>query len=269
MKKDDKIIKVIKMSLNKEKIRNSLKSEYKDIAIIVLDSIDSTNNEAKRLISAGKRGVFAVIANEQTAGRGRGEHSFYSPGETGIYMSLVTTPELPIEKAVLSTVAAAVAVCEAIESMTDKKPMIKWVNDIFVDCKKVCGILTESVSDPQAVSHPSIVTGIGINVSTVDFPDEIKAFAGSVNTEKLDRNAMIAEIINRLIHYSVNLSDEKIKTYYRSHSLVLGKRITFRQNSQKYSAKAVEIGPDCSLTVELDNGTLKTLTSGEISIKLK
>jgi BirA family biotin operon repressor/biotin-[acetyl-CoA-carboxylase] ligase len=256
------------MPLNEKAIKNRLKKEYGNTDIIILDSVDSTNNEAKRLISGGKGGVFAVIADSQTAGRGRGSHGFYSPAGTGIYLSLVTSPDLPPEKAVRATAAAAVAVCRAIESLTDKKPQIKWVNDIFVDGRKVCGILTEAISNTKSGKNPDIVTGIGVNVSTADFPDEVKAVAGSLSDGKIDRSLLAAEIINNLLDCFANLESEEIIGYYRAHSLVTGKQITFEQNGVKYSAKAVEIGSDCSLTVELPDKTRRTLFSGEISIKL-
>jgi len=256
------------MYLSGEKIKNALKPEYKNIKILVFDSIDSTNNEAKRLISAGENSVFAVISESQTAGRGRQNRSFYSPGETGIYMTVVLKPDLPVGKAVKITVAAAVAVCETIEKLTDKKPEIKWVNDIFVGGKKVCGILTEAVPHSNG-GNPSVVTGIGINVSTESFPDEIKSVAGSLNAKDVDRNILIADIINRLLSFSENLENERITDSYRSRSFVLGRKISFEQNAQSFTAEAIGIDENCGLIVKLADGTLKTLTSGEISIKLR
>lgn len=103
------------------------------------ESIDSTNTYCKRLLADGKGGEFLIIANNQTAGRGRQGKTFYSPSETGIYFSLVIRPDTSLQNAVTATTAASVAVCKAIEKLTDLKPKIKWVNDVYLNGKKVCG----------------------------------------------------------------------------------------------------------------------------------
>ena len=108
-------------------------------------TVDSTNTEAKRLLNAGYRGNFLVVADEQTAGRGRQGKQFYSPRGTGIYMTVVVHHGRRLQDAVSVTTAAGVAVCRAIEELTDKHPQIKWVNDVYIDDKKICGILTEAV----------------------------------------------------------------------------------------------------------------------------
>ena len=130
--------------LNAQEIKKSLSF---DCRVEYYKTLDSTNNVAKRIIAEGEDDVLLVVGEEQTAGRGRQGKSFYSPGGTGIYMSLVVHPMIELQNAVTATTAAAVAVCRAIESLTDKKPMIKWVNDVYLNGKKICGILTEAVTD--------------------------------------------------------------------------------------------------------------------------
>ena len=113
----------------------------------MLKSVDSTNNEAKRMTANGFRENALIVANEQTKGRGRLGREFYSPKNTGIYMSFLLSTDVKISDAVQITTATAVAVVRAIESLTDLRPMIKWVNDVYLGNKKVCGILTEAVTD--------------------------------------------------------------------------------------------------------------------------
>lgn len=235
-----------------------------DIEVICYPSIDSTNNEAKRLISAGKENVFLVTADEQTAGRGRQGKSFYSPPLTGVYMTLVLHPMKPIVSAVSTTTAAAVAVCRAIENLTDKKPEIKWVNDVFLGGKKICGILTEAVTDFETQTATSVVIGIGMNIRTVNFPDDVEN-AASLNYD-IRRSDLIAEIANELCKVADSPACEYMD-YYRSHSMLIGHQINFIKNGVVTPATAVAIEQNGGLTVRLENGELLTLTSGEISVR--
>lgn len=234
------------------------------IELIHLNSVDSTNNEAKRLIAAGRKDAFLTVANEQTNGRGRQGKSFYSPKDTGIYMSLAYRPAGEIRDSVYITAAAAVCVCKAIERLTDKLPEIKWVNDVYVDNKKICGILTEAMSDPQG--NYWVIVGIGINVSTVSFPADAEN-AGSLNV-KIDKAALVDEITGCLLSAIAADNGFGFINYYRSHSLVLGKKIKTLQNEQTELAKAVAIDDNCALIVETEDGKLKTLRSGEISLRI-
>ena len=154
--------------------------------IIYYDEIDSTNEEAKRLLREGKAGPGAVIvARRQSAGKGRGGKSFFSPGGSSVYESFVLKPtENPAEQRI--TVFAAIAVCHAIEKTTSYKTIIKGINDVLVDGRKVCGILAENIKE-------GTVLGIGVNVNLCenDFPDEIKEIAGSLQLDEETRTAFI------------------------------------------------------------------------------
>ena len=148
-----------------------------------LEEIDSTNRYVKQLGAAGAPEGRVVIANRQSAGRGRLGRSFFSPGEKGIYMSVLLRPEIELERAVLITSMAAVAVARAIERVSDIPAKIKWVNDIFLNRKKVCGILTESGINAETGKLEYAVLGIGVNVGSMEFPEELKGIATSVSNE--------------------------------------------------------------------------------------
>lgn len=243
----------------------SIKSYLKnDIDVICLDCVDSTNNECKRMLADGQYGVFLVTADEQTAGRGRQGKTFYSPIATGVYFSLVIRPHAALTNAVTATTAASVAVCKAIEQLTDKQPKIKWVNDVYVDNKKICGILTEAITNFEEGIVDSVIIGIGINISTHSFPDGVDN-AGCLNAD-VDRNRLIAKTVDELLHIAGG-DYKSFIDYYRSHSLVIGERIKFIQNSKVTPATAIEIDETGGLVVKLDDGTVTTLRSGEISIR--
>ena len=133
--------------LSSEGIRLYLNEEFRDIPLAVYKTIESTNTEAKLLAVQNADHGTIIVSEEQTKGRGRFGRDFFSPSESGIYMSIILKPKLNIENSVLVTTATAVAVCEAIDKFTDQEPQIKWVNDIFIGDKKVCGILTEAVTN--------------------------------------------------------------------------------------------------------------------------
>lgn len=235
-----------------------------DMDVLYYPVIDSTNNCCKRLLADGKEGVFLVAADEQSAGRGRQGKSFYSPALTGIYFSLAVRPRSSLQNAVTATTAAAVAVCRAIENLTDKRPKIKWVNDVYLDGKKICGILTEAITNFEEGVVDSVIIGIGINIKTIDFPDSAGQ-AGSLNAN-VSRSALIAEITNRLME-TVGGDYNTFIDYYRSHSMVIGEKIKFIQNGKVTLATALEIDERGGLTVMLENGEKTVLRSGEISIR--
>lgn len=254
--------------LNGEKISKFLSFSA---PIEVLEQIDSTNKYLKAKASALPQGA-AVIANAQTEGRGRYDRVFYSPENCGIYMSVLLRPEVSAKDAVLITAAAAVCVCEAIEKLFGKKCGIKWVNDILLDSKKICGILAESVINPQKGKIERTVVGIGINVYPPQngFDKEIKDIAGFVTEERKEnlRNILCAEIINRMVDYANNIGKKEFLDKYRSRSIVVGKRINVVSDDGLIPATAILIDEDCRLLVEYDDKRREYLNSGEIGIKL-
>ncbi len=246
--------------LSEKSIKENLKS---DLEVLYFETIDSTNTKAKELLKNGKENDFIVVANEQTNGRGRQGKSFYSPNGTGIYMSVAFHPDMPLQNVVTSTTAASVAVCKAIEKLTDIKPKIKWVNDIYIGENKVCGILTESVTDLHYEIATGMVVGIGLNIKTTDFPKDILN-AGSLGVD-IDRAKLIATIADELLNIVLRDYSDFID-YYREHSMLLGREIFYIENGIKTYATAVSIDEKGGFVVKTDDG-LKTLRSGEITVR--
>jgi len=188
--------------------------------IHIFDCLESTNITAKEMSLSGAEHGTVILADSQTAGKGCRGKSFFSPQNHGLYMSFILDAErLPLNTPTLVTVFAAVAVCEAIEAITDKTPKVKWVNDIFQDGKKICGILTESVIGAQSHNIRNIVLGIGINFNTPksDFPEELQEIAGSLfeaQSPSVTRNHLAAEIINRVVYPYSQYNEKELLDKY-------------------------------------------------------
>lgn len=248
--------------ISTSRIESLLRHEFE---VLHYTTIDSTSNACKALLKNGTKKMPLIIADEQTAGRGRQGKGFYSPKDDGLYFSFVLRCEKSIENAVAVTTATSVAVCRAIEHLTDKKPQIKWVNDIYLDGKKICGILVEGIADKDKNIVDSVVVGIGINISTSTFPDSVEN--GGCLGADVDRNSLISEIVNCLT--DIAFSDySAFIDYYREHSLVIGKDITFIQNGVSTNATALGIDSTGGLIVTLESTEQKILHSGEISVRL-
>lgn len=247
--------------LNADEILNFAENKIK---VFYQETVDSTNNYAKRILADDECSEFLAVSAQQTAGRGRQGKVFYSPKGTGVYMSLVVHPDSPLQNAVSATTAAAVAVCRAIEKITDKHPGIKWVNDVFLDGKKVCGILTEAVSDFESATVSSVIIGIGINIKTSDFPDSVEN--GGCLGADVSRAKLVAAVSDELLKI-VNGSYGDFIDYYRSRSIVIGKNIRFLENGVWKEAKAAGVDDFGGLEIILPDGELQTLRSGEISIR--
>ena len=250
----------------------SERSQFYANKIQVHKSLESTNKTAKEMAVAGAEHGTIIIADCQTMGRGRYSRNFFSPSGGGLYMSIVLRPEAMHFKNPTSVTAfAAVSVCEAIESISTKVPRIKWVNDIFIDGKKVCGILTEAVTDFESGGLDWVVLGIGINVHTrtEDFPCDLQSIATSIYPdEKMygARNRLSAEIINRILGFETLPSETEIFEKYKKRLMVLGKKITVIQNQVEYKATAIDVDSVGHLVVKNESGERITLSSGEIRI---
>lgn len=246
--------------------------------VMVFDEIDSTNDEAKRLLEQDDvaDGTY-LIANHQTAGRGRQGHSFYSPADTGLYVSMIRTDPDVLHPVTLSklTLAAAVATAEAIEEAVGVSPQIKWVNDLFYRDRKVCGILTESVGwlddRPRAV-----VIGIGINCSTTLFPEDITDTAGALTSgdiDFIDRNRLAVALRSRLLYWTEHLADPDLLKEYRARSFLTEKEVSFTRNRATYRGIVQDIDDQGRLLVQLTSALLPespnqliALDSGEVQI---
>ncbi len=236
--------------LNKEKILNAL--EYA-LPVTLFDVTDSTNLRLKEMCRSGDTRVQLLCADHQTAGRGRLGRSFLSPEKTGVYMSLL----LPLPKDALPlTIRAAVAVCRAVEEVTGKHLLIKWVNDLFLNRKKVCGILAEGVEDMA-------VLGIGLNVKMPrgGFPGV--PVAGALEADE-DRETLIGRIS---FHVLKTMEEEKgsILSFYRERMLLTGKEITFMHSGQEKNARVLGVDDKGGLVVQTAQG-MEILRTGEVSI---
>lgn len=251
--------------LSAEVIRAYLPEELKSNHITVLKTVDSTNNYAKKAAADGAANGTMIAADTQTAGRGRRGNSFYSPAGTGLYMTVILRHDFFNEDTDLITICAGCAVCMAIEALTDKAPLIKWVNDIFLDGKKICGILSEATFDFEAKTMDSVVVGIGLNLTTDVFPDGLEKKAGTLGLS-LNRSMLAAKIAECLFLCLKRTREENIADY-KAHSLVLGKQVTFTKNGISYTADALDIDIQGQLIVRSEKGEM-TLNSGEISVRL-
>lgn len=247
------------------------RKDYSD-KIFVYTSLESTNKMAKEMAISGAGHGTVIISDCQTAGKGRFDRQFYSPPGHGIYMSVVLYPaQLRFAPPTLVTAFAAVAVCEAIEAVCDKVPQIKWVNDIYLDRKKICGILTEAVTDFESGNMQWIVIGIGINFNTpaMAFPKDIRQIAGSIfpdGNSSVTRNHLAAELVNR-ISASENLYSRKeiINRYYK-RLMMIGKKVLVTEVQETYEAMAIDVDDIGRLIVKKDNGDILSLSAGEISL---
>lgn len=235
------------------------------IGVRVFDEIDSTSNEAKRMAADGADVPTLIAAARQTAGRGRMGRSFYSPAQTGVYFSVLYPIHTPLWGAVSVTGAAAVATMRAIRTLTGKQTQIKWVNDLYLDGKKICGILTEAVTF-GARTH--LIVGIGVNLNTQKFPDGLNATAGSLNDESLSRTELIAVILRELRPFLDDTSDRSWLDDYRVHSCVLGRQIVWTCEGETRQGVAVGINQDGELEVVDDSGNASVLRTGEISVRV-
>ena len=241
--------------------------------IFLYPSLESTNKTAKELAIAGIAHSAVILAGYQTAGRGRFSRSFFSPPGHGIYMSFILLPAQWhwLGAPTLVTSYAAVSVCEAIETTTGKKPQIKWVNDVFLHGKKICGILSEAVTDYESGGTQWVVVGIGVNFTTPDagFPDEIKHTAGSVFSQEkptITRNRLAAEVVNRMLRKN-NIGDSKpVLVEYKKRLMMLGCRVLVSGLRESFAATAIDIDETGRLIVEKDNGETLLLSSGEVSL---
>lgn len=245
---------------------------YKDYKVEVFESIDSTNTYLMKKAADGERGRVCVIADTQTAGRGRQGKTFYSPENCGLYMSILVPNKLPIEKAMLLTPMMACAVSKAVKNLTYADCEIKWVNDLYLADRKVAGILTETKFDFESNRLEYAVVGIGINIIPPKdgYDESIKGIAAAIMPYVADdfRGKLAVEILTQTDEYMEKLGSEELINEYRRKSLLVGKKVVIHSADGDRCGKAVDIDSMCNLIVETENGR-ETLSSGEVSVKAK
>lgn len=252
-------------------IRSLLSDEARDIKISVVDVTGSTNEDMKKRAREGEDEISLLIANSQTSGKGSKGRSFFSPDGTGVYMSLLLRPDCTAEESTLLTPMAAVATALAIEKVTGTETKIKWVNDIFVDSRKVSGILTEGEARKDGHGLEWAVVGIGINIKRPEdgFPAEIKDIAGAVydGTENL-RNRIAAEVVNGFVRFYKRLTDRDFYEEYRKRLFILSREVTVTLADESFIATVVDLDPMFRLKIRLSDGSERLLSSGEVSVKV-
>ena len=256
--------------LSKESIVPFLKPNSRIGEIHVYKEVGSTNTVAKQLANAGAPDGVLVVSEHQTEGRGRMGRQFYSPKENGVYFTVMRRLPFPAEVSTLVTSAAAVAVCRAIGSLYGIEAQIKWVNDVYIAGKKVCGILTEASMNFEHQTLDYVVVGIGVNVTAQEYPPELAPIITSLDqhtSNPIDRSQLIAAIVNELEDFCENLSERTFLPEYRSRSFLIGQPIRVISPMQTYEAKAIEIDDDGHLVVQTADGTIKTVNSGEVSVR--
>lgn len=253
-------------------VKKHLKSE--NISIIMLESCTSTNAVAHEYAKSGAADMTVVIANRQSAGRGRMGRSFYSPGNTGLYMSFVLRPSIEAKYALEITTAAAVAAARVISRESSGDVKIKWVNDIYIDMKKACGILTEASVDLESGYLNFAILGIGVNLFPPEggFPAEICNTATSIyncgyDCEKKARLA--AALIDEFTSIYPHIGNYSFVDEYRKLSLMPGQDIYVLSGDRNIPATALAIDDDYSLTVKYSDGSIGKLNSGDVSIKVR
>lgn len=257
--------------LSAEAIRSFLPDSMQDIPLFVAEKCSSTNQLAKRSALDGVSHGAAFLSDSQDSGRGRYGRSFFSPSETGLYLSIVLDPgRYCFPGTAMITSFAAVAVCEAIEALCPCRLRVKWVNDILLSEKKIAGILTEGISDLETGRLSAIVLGIGINVYPPKggFPPELANTAGWLSDTPIPggRNHLAAQILTRLAAPSdASLTD--FLPRYRQRLAMLGSDIEVMSTTEHYFATALDVDAEAGLVVRRQDGSLATLRSGEIRVR--
>lgn len=235
--------------------------------IIVLDEVDSTNNYAKKITAEGAESGTVVIAESQNSGKGRLGRTFVSPSGKGLYMSVIMRPDFAVEYAPLITSAVSVAVAEAVEELTEHNAGIKWVNDVYLNDKKICGILTEASFGLEYNSLDYAVAGIGVNVRDYDF-GELNQRVSSVERETgkiINRNRLCEKILNRLDFWISRITERSHLEKYREREILTGNMISANFGAEKIIGKASGIDDNANLIVQTEKGIIH-LSSGEASL---
>lgn len=239
--------------------------------VIYQEVVDSTNLEAKRIALISEENPILIVADEQQLGRGRLGRSWHSAKGDGLWMSLLLRPEIEPEASFRLTLIGAVAVAKAIEKVTGLRAGIKWPNDVIVNDKKICGILSEMSAEWQKVNY--VVLGIGINVNQSQFPEDIAQKASSLGLESqrhINKLELLYAFAEAYIYYEKALySNERLSellTVYREKSVTLGKVVKVIGKSERIG-KALEIDDKGALLVAFEDGETAYVNYGEVSVR--
>lgn len=247
---------------------------HRELVLDYQKTVTTTMTVAKQMAETGAAEGYVCIAESQTAGKGRMGRSFYSPAGSGVYFSIVLRPRFTAEQSLLITTCAAVAVAQAIEAVTGQDAQIKWVNDIYVRGKKVCGILTEASIDIENGGLHYAVLGIGINLLPPEdgFPAELKQKAGALLDEQMAGDLpcrMVATVLDAFFDLYPHILLKGFLDEYRRRSLLTGQAVDVLCGDSMRPAVVQGIDDDFSLIVTYEDGSTARLSSGEVSVRKK
>lgn len=260
--------------MDQQTVTSLLQSHPWQESVRVLDTVESTNTLAKQLARKGLPSGTVLIANRQSAGRGRLGRTFLSPGDMGIYFSVILRPNCPPQDLMHLTCAAGVAMCDAVEQVCGFRPGIKWTNDLVVGSKKLGGILTELSVNPATHLVDYAIIGIGINChqQEADFEESIRNMACSVEMvtgKEMDRSVLAAKMVRKMYDLDRDLLSSKtqIMQSYRQDCITLGCQISVVRGIKIRHGIARSIDEEGALVVDFDDGTTESVNSGEVSIR--
>lgn len=244
---------------------------HRELRLRTEECVTSTNTVLKELAAGGEAEGLALIAGRQTGGRGRRGRSFYSPADTGLYLSLLLRPRMGAEQSAMLTAVAAVAVAEAVESLSGRPAQIKWVNDVLIDGEKICGILTEAGVDWESGAVDYAVIGVGVNLRTPEggFPEELRGAAGAVFDGRgiPDLRCRLAAAVLDGLMDGYEHPGECFEAY-RARCVVPGKEIRIlRPGQEPVRALALDVDEEFALLVRYEDGTIGRLQAGEVSVR--
>lgn len=258
--------------LSREEILSSIKGQWAGKEVLYFAETDSTNTEAKKAAENGAPHGTLAVAEHQTGGKGRRGRTWDSPGGTGIFMSLILRPDMAPPHASMLTLVAALAAAKGIEACAQVESLIKWPNDIVINGRKICGILTEMSADPDCINY--VVVGIGINVNMEQFPEEICQVAASIYTEsgrKLKRSVLISAVMEAFEeYYSAFMETADMSSLLEEYNGKLancGRTVRVLDPAGEYSGTAQGINSQGELLVEMEDKTVRTVMSGEVSVR--
>ena len=248
--------------------------QHKDLILEYAKTVTTTMALGKQAAESGKNEGYVIVAESQTAGKGRMGRSFYSPPGTGVYFSILLRPKLSAEQSLLITTCAAVACAQAIEELSGQETQIKWVHDIYINGKKVCGILTEASLDLESGGLHYAVLGIGINLFLPQegFPADIKSKAGALFEDRNNndlRCRLVAAVLDRFFCLYPNIQDKEFLPEYRRRSMLTGETVDVLRGETSCPAIVKGIGDDFSLIVTYQDGSTARLSSGDVSVRKK
>jgi BirA family biotin operon repressor/biotin-[acetyl-CoA-carboxylase] ligase len=257
---------------NSQKLDETVVNYYKDDTIshiMVESTVDSTQMYAKNYLATHPIDQpVAIFAEQQTQGYGRRGREFYSPKEQGLYFSVVIPhPKYQMDQIGLIMTGVALVIAQELKQFfPDRDFSLKWVNDILLNGRKVSGIITEAITELEYVSTQALVIGVGINLTTVEFPPELKNKATAIKPDQvIDRNRLAARLVATVIEHWEDYLDGSLLPAYRAMSAVIGRQVTLVVGNQTVKGIAQDINEQGNLVVKTDDGQLHAFNNGEIT----